>query len=221
MRSPRKRQLQVEALETKTLLSAGLGRPAFLAASEVRAARATPRDGVAVTGTIRGQYALVEDNRPADGPAVYQFTGSGQFGRLGRLDAAATLNVGGFVVPGTPDEGTLTLSNSQGSLTVRLSGRNGGDSSGLPTRFQAIIQGGTGQFANVRGIGTATLRAVPDAEAPALSRPDDGGQYPGSSPTGPLPIPGAGGRSSVLPTPLAREGVVSSTYCRPGQPFLE
>jgi hypothetical protein len=166
MRAPRKRQLQVESLEAKTLLSAGVGRPAVLAAAEVRAARAAPRDAAAVTGTIRGQYALVEDNRPADGPAVYQFTGSGQFGRLGRLEAAATLNVGGFQAPGTPDEGTLTLTGAQGSLTVRLSGPNEGDPSGLPTRFQAIIQGGTGQFANVRGIGTATLHPAPDANAP-------------------------------------------------------
>jgi hypothetical protein len=166
MRAPRNRQFQVEALESKTLLSVGVGRPDVLAAAEGRAAQATPRGGVAVAGTIRGQYVLVEDNRPADGPAVYQFTGSGQFGRLGRLDAAATLNVGGFVVPGTPDEGTLTLTGEQGTITVRLSGRNGGDPSGLPTRFQAIIQGGTGQFANVRGIGTATLHPAPDADAP-------------------------------------------------------
>jgi hypothetical protein len=163
MRVPRKQHLQVEPLESKTLLSAGPGRSALLAVAEVRAA---PRDAIAVAGTIRGVYALVSDDRPADGPAVYRFTGSGPFGRLGRLEAAATLNVGGFVVPGTPDEGTLTLTGAQGSLTVRLSGRNAGDPSELPTRFQALIRGGTGQFANVRGIGTATLRPASDAEAP-------------------------------------------------------
>src|SRR4051812_17186122 len=102
MRVQRKQHLQFESLESKTLLSVGVGRPAVLAAAEVRAAQATPYGGVAVVGTVQGEYAIVEDNRPLDGPAVYQFTGSGQFGRLGRLDAAGTLNVGGFKLPGSP-----------------------------------------------------------------------------------------------------------------------
>ena len=71
-----------------------------------------------------------------------------------------------FIQPGQGG-GTLTLSNSQGTLTLKLTGLFVDvpgpfqpDFSSLPDRFDRFdyeITGGTGAFANATGRGTASL----------------------------------------------------------------
>ena len=53
----------------------------------------------------------------------------------------------------------MTLRNARGSITVRLTG-SGGNSQIPDARFRldASIVGGTGSYANLRGIGTANAQ---------------------------------------------------------------
>jgi len=71
-----------------------------------------------------------------------------------------SLAFGGFLAPRRPDiNGTVTLQNARGSITIRLTG-SGGNSQIPDARFRldASITRGTGIYANLRGIGTANAQ---------------------------------------------------------------
>lgn len=141
----------VDDLEARVALSAA---PVQVVLASVDTTRAT------VAGTIPGKYLATEqDNRPADQPLQVGVTAAGRVRGLGRATMTGSLEFGGFRPINQPDiTGTVTLSNSQGSVTIRLTGFGG--SGRIPShRFglDASIVSGTGVYANLRGLGTASL----------------------------------------------------------------
>ena len=98
--------------------------------------------------------------RPADAPLQVSLNEDGTVQSLGRVSMAGSLAFGGFLAPRSPDiNGTVTLRNARGSITIRLTG-SGGNSQIPEARFRlnASIVRGTGSYANLRGIGTANAQ---------------------------------------------------------------
>jgi hypothetical protein len=115
----------------------------------------------AINGKLTGGYISTgEDLRPADGTLPVRLNAAGLLTRVGRVTLAGTLDFGGFGLRGSPDiTGTVTLTNAAGSLTLRVTGTGGhGPIPGHVFVLNAAVVGGTGAYANVRGIGTVTAR---------------------------------------------------------------
>ncbi len=146
------------SLESRVVMSVATLHPAVQADVVSLAAVRRPAP---TTGTLRGQYfASGEDMRPADAPLQVGLDGAGTVQPLGRVTMTGSLAFGGFLPPERPDiGGTVTLQNARGSITVRLTG-SGGNSQIPETRFRldASITRGTGIYANLRGIGTASAQ---------------------------------------------------------------
>lgn len=148
-----------EALESKAL--PGAAHPAMPVAAEMRNVSVT-RPVVTLSGTIAGRYRIEPgDPRIPDEPPIYRFSGRGIVRPLGRVDATGGVFVGGFRPDAAPDNGTLTLGNARGSVTLQLEGPIRGTSPGDPIAIRASVRDGTGQFANLRGIGQGVLRLGP------------------------------------------------------------
>lgn len=98
--------------------------------------------------------------RPADAPLQVGLDGAGTVQSMGQVTMTGSLAFGGFLAPRRPDiNGTVTLQNARGSITIRLTG-SGGNSQIPDARFRldASITRGTGIYANLRGIGTANAQ---------------------------------------------------------------
>jgi hypothetical protein len=173
MRFSRRHRPSFDALEAKALLSAV--RPTLPVAAEVRAEQGVTRPMRTLTGTIRGRYQVEPgDPRIADEPAVYRFSGRGSASPLGRVEASGAVFVGGFKPVGTPDNGTVTLRNARGSVTLQLEGPIQGTPPGEPIPIRAYVREGTGRFANLRGLGEGTLRLGPEVACQAIGCPAPG-----------------------------------------------
>ena len=191
MRPPqRNRRLQFEVMESREVLSASLAvaplaPPTLVIPIPPRAA------GSAAVCTGCSAAAIRRDTLP-DAGTTYDLSGQGQVQPFGQMNVTGSVHSPGF----TPEPavlkdhgvGTLTLSNSQGTLTLQLTvpvihfppGRSpspaGPQPIPLPGPYHPIllgfppqtrlfgfeITGGTGTFANVTGRGTASLRLVAD-----------------------------------------------------------
>jgi hypothetical protein len=75
----------------------------------------------------------------------------------------------GFIRSGR-STGTLTLTNSQGSVTLALTGPPQRGNSPLPGRYQFAITGGTGAFKSLSGGGTLIASWQPSASGPQQFR---------------------------------------------------
>ncbi len=148
----------LEGMESRLVPSAGLGN---LAAAQVHALHSTPKPSVA--GVLRGHY-ITELNHPliADLPLTFDLNGGGRVGPLGQVQLSGKLYVGGFKPPGSPDTGTLTLTNAKGSITLNVSGTIHTGEEGGVSALKVIVAGGTGAYANTRGLGMGVLRLGPN-----------------------------------------------------------
>lgn len=120
------------------------------------AGRAAPSLG-GLNGQTSGHYFVTNKNPwISDQPAEFRLRGSGDVQHMGRVSVRGKLTVGGFIAPGTPQSGTITLSNARGSVTLTIEGQlvNALDGS---TTVNAIVSKGTGRYANLRGLGDARL----------------------------------------------------------------
>ena len=86
----------------------------------------------------------------------YTLSGQGQVQPLGPTNVTGVVHSLGFIFQGHAG-GTLTLSNSKGTLTLELTGPLQSGFSPLPNQFNYEIMGGTGDYANATGRGTASL----------------------------------------------------------------
>jgi hypothetical protein len=152
MRSKSRFRPLVESMESRALLSMATASPdtPVLISAPV----------VAQAGIVRGTYLQpVLNPFIADMPAEYRVALAGPLGSLGRVGVAGSIFVGGFKAPGSPDSGTLTVSNARGSFTLLLTGTVQLDTQGRATAvMDARITAGTGAYTNLRLAGTATLR---------------------------------------------------------------
>lgn len=148
-----------ELLESRSLMSAGLSQPAAMVSSFYSSSRA--RFSSALSGSF---LSTAEDNRPADGTLPVALNATGNVRGLGRVTLTGTLDFGGFRLADAPDiTGTLTLTNARGSITLQFTGKGGqGALENRAFEMDASIIRGTGQFTNLRGIGTASVRFGPN-----------------------------------------------------------
>lgn len=153
-------------LESKALLSlATTSFPMGGGGAEVSTlAAAASRTSTQATNTLKGHYFAAEDNRAADGPLDAKLDGTGKVRGLGLVTLSGSLQFGGFMMAGQPDiNGTVTLTNAKGSVTLRLTGRGGnGQIPGETFTLTASVVKGTGSYANFRRIGTATAQFGPN-----------------------------------------------------------
>jgi hypothetical protein len=152
MERKRRSRPVVESLEDKWLLNAA-------GASVVAAARAVHKAGQAplsLSGTVQGTWMRVFTIPDTGG--TQNLSGSGKVPPVGSVQASGTLHTPGFIARGRTT-GTLTLSNSHGSITLNLVGAM--DQPGFsapPASFNFTVAGGTGQFAHATGTGTASFQ---------------------------------------------------------------
>jgi hypothetical protein len=151
MKASRRVRPNVEALGAKTLLSVSAAVMPVVRAAMVAAAgrRSSPLLG-GVSGTTSAAVTIPDAGRTTT------LTGSGKVGPLGSVSAEGQFHAVGFIAQGTA-EGTLTLSNSRGSVTVRLVGPPRNGFSALPTSYRYTISQGTGHDKVLRGSGVADL----------------------------------------------------------------
>jgi hypothetical protein len=157
MKKTRYWQPEVEALEERTVLSAGLRlTPVVLSPAahhELHTRHFLPLDG-SVSGTWFKRMTLPDTG----GDQV--LTGSGMVAPLGQVRMRGELHTPGFVLHGETT-GTITLQNGKGSVTVRLIGPPQLGFSVPPTTFHYTIVGGTGHYAGASGSGRATFHEQP------------------------------------------------------------
>lgn len=157
-RNGRRRVLQVESLESLTLLS-GLAPPTL--APAVPAALGTVQAAarsVALNATTRGSYAFVQGN-PDTGKAYY-FVTAGWVPGLGYSTFSGSIHTPGFIRTGTA-AGTMTVYTPRGTLTLQLTSDPVPGFSDLPTRVHWAITGGTNQLKGATGSGTLDIALRP------------------------------------------------------------
>lgn len=88
---------------------------------------------------------------------TYNLTGNGTVTPLGTVQLSGSLHTPGNIASGYAT-GTITLSNTNGSLVLQLTGPLQTGFLPLPTSFSITIQNGTGQYANYTNMhATGTL----------------------------------------------------------------
>jgi hypothetical protein len=125
----------------------------LLVATAGMPARGLPAPKPALKGTIQGSYHTLPT---VDGPITSALQGTGLVTPLGRVSASGYVWSSGYAATsGIKAGGSVTLSNSKGSVTVSLTGP--GPS---PTQLnQYTVTNATGAFAGLAGkTGTATVK---------------------------------------------------------------
>jgi len=110
-------------------------------------------DEVRLNGQFSGSFSA---HTFPDVGTSYALSGQGQVQPLGLTNVTGDLNSLGFISQGHAG-GTLTLSNSKGTLTLELTGPLQSGFSPLPDQFDYEITAGTGAYVNATGRGTAFL----------------------------------------------------------------
>jgi hypothetical protein len=154
MRSGPKLHPLVEDLESLTLLS---GLPTIAAAvAELQPLVTSPRPKtVKLSGTVKGTYedigAIVRDQG-----LTFHFSGQGKVEPQGTVSLGGALREVGLIAGGRAS-GTLTLTTSQGSVTLTLTGPKQNGPASLPNHFSFKITAATGAYSRDVGHGTAVL----------------------------------------------------------------
>ncbi len=108
-----------------------------------------------VFGTVQGKYSSLSFVG-VDAGVTNAFQGQGNLPLLGHVQLQGTLQGLGNIAFGQAN-GEITLSNSQGSLTLQLVGPTQKSFAPLPKDFQFSVVGGTGAFTSIRMTGTIHL----------------------------------------------------------------
>ena len=145
----------VEAIESRTLLSAGIDGAATAGALILH----RPAGPVHLHGTLQGQFHT--DTPFADAGTTYLIDGKGRVGGFGRVTVTGEVHSLGFVLTGHA-QGDLTLKKAGGTITLHLlSPVQQTGFQPLPSVFVYGITSGTGRYRAVYGMGSATLNLTP------------------------------------------------------------
>jgi len=163
--------VSVDALEDRLVLSHGVGvQPALLGSAYIRLSASTlPPVSIhqmALNGTVSGSFT----NWPslqASGPSLLTIlNGAGIVSPIGKVDAGGSLSTPTTQLPTKiGPQGTVTLTNSQGSVTLQLFVPSGQVYSRTSMHFAWSIVKGAGVFAGATGTGTADLTLIPQGGA--------------------------------------------------------
>ena len=166
MRSSSKFHPHVEDLESLTLLS---GLPTLAAAvTELQPLATSSRPKrITLGGKVKGIYENIS-TISADQGLTFAFDGQGTVKPLGSVRLGGTLKEVGFIASGHAG-GSLTLTTSQGSVTLTLQGPKQNGFASLPAHFSFKITAATGSYSRDVGHGTAVLTLKP-----ASAGADDG-----------------------------------------------
>ncbi len=140
----RTRTLQVESLESKTLLS-GIPTMGLRQAPALVAHAAVTQ--VALNATTKGLFYTTKAN-PDTGTTYHIFT-TGKTSGGAVVGVSGDLTTPGFIAQGRTS-GTLTIFTTRGSLTLNVTGPLQAGFTPLPSTLGFTITGGTGAFANVQ-----------------------------------------------------------------------
>jgi len=155
------RRPRIENLEDKALLSAaGIGAqnaPIILVPPPAN------HHHIALNGEVGGTWTIQMVN--PDVGRAQTLTGSGTVQPLGKVGATGTLQATGFIAKGRAG-GMLTLSNAQGSVTIKLTGPPQPGFSMLPRQFTFKIVAATGKYKGATDQGSASLTEVEAACSP-------------------------------------------------------
>ena len=154
MRSYSRFPPHVEDLESLTLLS---GIPTLAAAvTELQPLVASSKPkAITLEGTVKGTYGSI-GAIIADQGVAFTFSGQGTVKPLGNVRLSGSLKEVGFIAGGRAG-GSLTLTTSQGSVTLTLTGPKQNGPSSLPGHFSFKITAATGGYTQDVGHGTAVL----------------------------------------------------------------
>jgi hypothetical protein len=167
-------RLQVEELEGRTLMSGTPVPPPVL--GPALTATAAAHTVVHLGGTFSGRYAT--SNPIPDAGTTYRLTATGSVGTLGTMSVTGVVNTPGFVVSGRAT-GFLTLSNSHGSVTLRLVGPVEKGFGPLPEHFTFTVDHGTRAYEHCHMSGTInlSLRPIPAHSARHAKPPTNQGTF--------------------------------------------
>ncbi|MFO0908855.1 MAG: hypothetical protein U0794_10935 [Isosphaeraceae bacterium] len=162
---------QVESLETLDLPSAlPVSAVPPMARAAVHALFAPIRSPL--TGSIQGYYAGGSLNR--EGGSGIRIAATGRLTQVGTVVITGSLQPAAFVARGTAT-GTLTVRNSQGSVTLALRGPIQPAFSALPDQLAFDVISGTGRYADLQATGTVSIQLGPDTDPGSSSRVSAGG----------------------------------------------
>jgi hypothetical protein len=161
---------ELELLEGRAMLSAGsVLSPPLLTVTALLAQQSPQQHYLALVGEIKGTWTRIR-TLPDVGQSQ-SLMGSGRVRPLGEVQAEGTLHAPGFIREGHTT-GTLTLTNSRGSITLQLVSRQPQPGFSPPARsYDYTITGGTGAYAGATGSGRATLQESPDGTFTLMLRP--------------------------------------------------
>jgi hypothetical protein len=110
-------------------------------------------------GRLAGHYSAPHDNRPVDEPVKVGLNGFGRVWGVGRVRMTGSVSFGGFVPMDYEDiNGTITLSNPRGSVTLRVHGFGGNATiPGGQFNVSLNIEGGAGAYRRLHAIGKAVI----------------------------------------------------------------
>lgn len=136
-------------------------------------------DAKALAGKGHGDFTV--GNPQPDVGTLYRLNGSASVGLLGQVTISGSVQTTGFIHVGHAT-GELTLTNGQGTVTLRLTGPEQPGFASLPEHFHFSVVGATGAYKGLKVTGEIDLRLDP-----IVWMASKGGQ------SKPLPAPWEGG----------------------------
>jgi hypothetical protein len=105
-----------------------------------------------LAGNGQGQY--VRELVPGAPGGRFEMQGAADLGQMGEVSVKGFVQSAGGIGHAY---GTLTLTNAQGSVTLRLQGPQQTSPTAIPASFQFLVISGTGAYSNFTDQGTLNL----------------------------------------------------------------
>ena len=154
----------VETLESRAFLSVTAAQSHMSAADRISAIVVKLPFPIptsfGLSGTATGTFTRAVVN--PDTGSTYAFTGTGKISPLGADAISGSIQTPGFILNGQ-DTGTLTVSNTKGTVTVAVSGLAASPSAtAVPMlNLTYTVTGGSGAYKTLKGTGRVSVILKP------------------------------------------------------------